>query len=1634
MKKNLLSYCLSLTLTALLCFPWASNVWADELTVADGTATNEYVPVYGYYSDTQGNKSQMLYLASDLASLADAEITGLTFYYESGATSWGAATFDVKLAEVENSTLTKNAVSADFTTVYSGALSVVGTTMTISFTTNFTYSGDKNLLIEVSLKTASSFSDANHVSFYGETVSGASNNSKCSYSSPDVVNFRPKTTFEYSPAAPITCPKPTDLAYSELTASSVKLAWTAGGTEDAWNVSYKAGDADWVTVENVTTNPYTLSTLTRATSYQVKVQAVCGEEDESKFSNVVSFDTPCDITVLPWSENFESQTGKNPQCWDNSASTTPYLSSYPERVWGIYSRSGNKSIRMYNYNVKAGTALINTPNIVLPTSPACELAFQYVHNASCGDFSIKISTDGGSTFSVLKALAQAGGGTADDPGTFQDVTIDLAEYAGETIMLQFFATADWSSGSIFVDNIDLHLKSSCAKPTGLAVGTTLPDGATFTWDEDGASAWQYIVVAKNAAEDWTSPVDVNTNAATVSGLAADTEYDFYLRTNCGGAQSNSTKVSFTPVCPAPTGVTVSAIGTTSATASWTAAAGITTYQYCVVEAGNEPTWDKTVDNVSVALDGLSASTNYDFYVRSYKNASSYKAAAKVNFRTACDAETAPWSEDFEDETANAVPACWSNAGSTATTSTTYGAPTEAIWAVYSYSSNKSIRMCNAYANTGVAQVTSPVITLPVSPAYEFKFDYAHTATCGNFKVQISTDGGASFTDLGEYGPTVASPSEYNGGTNPETFETDKVISLAAYSGNIVLRFVANANYEGGAIFIDNIAIREAPSCFKPATLAEASAITPDGATFSWTASTGDTEEYYQYICVATGETPDWATATKVAKAVENQAVVTGLAAGTYDFYVRSWCSESDQSEAVSKSFTTATIPAPASVTVTGITNNSASASWTAPSVGYTVQYQWKTSQTGSVWSTPSAALSAALSGLEANTEYTIYVRTYYSAGVQSAEASTTFTTLCAPIEISASAYEEHFDAFPACWDNSEGTTTNASYKWSSVSGGQSGKCVRFEGIENGYNKTNILASPLFTLNADADLTFYWKNAKTGDYRVKIAVDGVDREDLVTGLISNNAWQQKEVSLGAYKNHTIQLFFYGTSANDGNANLYLDELAITPQSCRKPAELNAATGITAEGATLTWTAGGANTDYQYAVAEAGQTPVWDAVNVVSATTVTLTGLQASTSYDFYVRTYCDAENQSEARKVSFRTGCGVITALPWEEDFESVTLEGNIPECWASVGDLVSPSYEWKLGNSYSGRNGGKAMQCGLAVEEAGKQNILATPSIQLGTKNMLTFWCKKSAGDSFVIEISADGGSSKTQLADLTSEALTDWTLKYVDLSAYNNQQVILYFTATSAGDYTGDMIYIDDVRVARGEVFADSEANESRFAELVTAGETMDVIFNRTVLCNGDYNTFCIPFNLSAEQIASSPIRNFSIKAFDYAAIENEELIISIMPASGITAGVPYFIANNTSAANQTVLLYKDVVITASTPGSKTSTDVTFQAVFNPVVLNEQAEGDSHNQLFLAAGNIIYWPAQNKTVKGFRAYFNVVSGGPLKIQKGMPARLVEHANTATGCENVNGENVRSMKVLENNQVIIIRNGVKYTIQGQKIQ
>ena len=154
------------------------------------------------------------------------------------------------------------------------------------------------------------------IAFYVEsTVSNADNNLHIDDVSIDVTP---------------SCIKPTELAVSNVAAHSATISWTSDAT--AWNIQYKkASDSDWTLVENISTNPYTLSSLTSETAYQVQVQTNCGGSDVSAWTDAASFTTlascitPTDFAVsgltlnsatLTWTDATEQSQ------WEVSYSTT----------------------------------------------------------------------------------------------------------------------------------------------------------------------------------------------------------------------------------------------------------------------------------------------------------------------------------------------------------------------------------------------------------------------------------------------------------------------------------------------------------------------------------------------------------------------------------------------------------------------------------------------------------------------------------------------------------------------------------------------------------------------------------------------------------------------------------------------------------------------------------------------------------------------------------------------------------------------------------------------------------------------------------------------------------------------------------------------------------------------------------------------------------------------------------------------------------------------------------------------------------------------------------------------------------------------------------------------------------------
>ena len=172
-----------------------SGVTGGELTVHNGTETNGYVPVYGYYADAY-LKCEMVYLASELSEMNGFNINSMKFYLSSpAAASWGNANFQVFLTEVSGTSV--NSFNGPGTIVYEGPLDGTQPEMTVEFTTPYHYNGG-NLLVGVYNTAMGSYKSC---SFYGETISGASyqgySYSGLSYVTGYQRNFLPKTTFAY---------------------------------------------------------------------------------------------------------------------------------------------------------------------------------------------------------------------------------------------------------------------------------------------------------------------------------------------------------------------------------------------------------------------------------------------------------------------------------------------------------------------------------------------------------------------------------------------------------------------------------------------------------------------------------------------------------------------------------------------------------------------------------------------------------------------------------------------------------------------------------------------------------------------------------------------------------------------------------------------------------------------------------------------------------------------------------------------------------------------------------------------------------------------------------------------------------------------------------------------------------------------------------------------------------------------------------------------------------------------------------------------------------------------------------------------------------------------------------------------
>ena len=199
-------------------------------------------------------------------------------------------------------------------------------------------------------------------------------------------------------------------------------------------------------------------------------------------------------------------------------------------------------------------------------------------------------------------------------------------------------------------------------------------------------------------------------------------------------------------------------------------------------------------------------------------------------------------------------------------------------------------------------------------------------------------------------------------------------------------------------------------------------------------------------------------------------------------------------------------------------------------------------------------------------------------------------------------------------------------------------------------------------------------------------------------------------------------------------------------------------------------------------------------------------------------------------------------------------------------------------------------------------------------------------------------------------------------------------------------------------------------------------------------YNTFCSPVRMTNSEIKTLFGDTTHLVEFDDAVVENDTLRLNFKDATAIVAGQPYLIKPENSVSNPR---FTGITPTALATSGATveGTDASFYGILSPLgITDEWAEGK--NFIFLLAENKFTY-ATGGTLKGMRAYFLLGDDVEPSVLAHSPKMRInyeaEGGQTPTAIDKTQTE-VKAEKVMENGVMYIIKNGVKYSVMGERVK
>ncbi len=780
--------------------------------------------------------------------------------------------------------------------------------------------------------------------------------------------------------------------------------------------------------------------------------------------------------------------------------------------------------------------------------------------------------------------------------------------------------------------------------------------------------------------------------------------------------------------------------------------------------------------------------------------------------------------------------------------------------IFSSTTNASVKIPAGLQYSWAPGTQAPVRTFAAATAITNNaatINWTAPTDATTYNVQYRAIGSCDWTNYSG-NPVSAATATINGLTQNTTYQVQvQALNGAAQS---IYSHIPNAAGSGSG-YASAGSFTTTPNCASTVTGLSSSALTPEFATISWTASTTPPGSGYEYYYSTSSTTPN-ATVTPSGSvgAGVTTADLSGLTPSTqYYYWVRGNCNGTDKGIwSSSANFTTLglcpTVTAPAS-SATGV-SVTPTITWTA--INGASGYKLKVGTTSGANDVLDMDIAGGTSSSYVFSTPLNYSSTYYYSvtaytanitGPATACTVRSFQTACTSSNLP---YALDFDsvttpALPNCTTAINSGSGNV-WKTATAPTGFTGKVLNYS-----YNSSNAANTWFFTqgLNLTSGVSYrikykYANATGTTQYpeKVKVAYGSSATSAGMTNTLADHANIIGGTAVNTFVDFTPSatgVYYFGFQAySAANMNqIYVDDINInvTP-TCSEPSGVTVS-AITTNGASISWTAPatapGNGYEYYYSPNSTAPTASTAASGTSTTTSAPLAGLSPSTTYYVWVRSVCSGSDKSAwSIAATFNTLCGTVMA-PFTQNFDN----GAAPSCWNNVNPTATTTDAtlfWKFAGSAdygaSPANNGKAagtyawVDASLPYAGAGANTVqLVTPPVNLTglTAPLVSFdWFKNHStvstttvspstydNNKLTVEVN-DGNGWVVIFTDNTN--LNQWRTVSVPLAAsYIGATIQVRFTVdknVSGNGYYYDDLLLDNVEIKQNPNLATSETS----------------------------------------------------------------------------------------------------------------------------------------------------------------------------------------------------------------------------------